>query len=252
MKELHTGYVSLKELSEWFGLKPETLSKSRTETKQKKMEILKEFADYHMEGKKIIVDEVKIPVYSKAYGIIEEKFPKIWGKYNNVNIDPKAKQYLEQTRIDTCTRVGDILWGQTPEINSQIGLETAKNYTNKAKRKQYGRNYIDEYGTRGYSKSVWMNEDGTRPLNEEEMKIFRECAKEAFAAKKVTEQLADIEDEYKKGYLTKREYEEAKLGVDTTGAFDYFVILLTEKLGYYPPKKTQLIDTLNFEEKSQE
>ena len=47
--ELHLGKMTLKELSEWFGLKPETLGKSGSAAKNKKLEILKAYADYHME-----------------------------------------------------------------------------------------------------------------------------------------------------------------------------------------------------------
>ena len=40
MIELKEGYISLKELSLWFGLKPDTIGKSRESVKEKKMKIL--------------------------------------------------------------------------------------------------------------------------------------------------------------------------------------------------------------------
>lgn len=54
MIELQEGPIMLKDLSVWFGLRPETLAKSRPQAKEKKMKILSAFADWHYEGKKIM------------------------------------------------------------------------------------------------------------------------------------------------------------------------------------------------------
>ena len=58
--ELHLGKMTLKELSEWFGLKPETLGKSSNTARAKKFEILKAYADYHLEEGKVFIDKIHI------------------------------------------------------------------------------------------------------------------------------------------------------------------------------------------------
>lgn len=72
--ELKEGPIKIKDLSVWFGMKPDTLGKSKPTARQKKLEVLKGFADYHFEGKKLIIDRVKIATYSKAYEFIEAHF----------------------------------------------------------------------------------------------------------------------------------------------------------------------------------
>ena len=56
--ELKVGKMTFKELSIWFGLKPDTLIKSRKSTKEKKLEILKNYAEYHFEGRSLIIDKI--------------------------------------------------------------------------------------------------------------------------------------------------------------------------------------------------
>lgn len=59
--ELTTGLKTNKELAEWFGIIPNSFCRS----KNKKLEELKLFAEYHLEKDKVFIDEVLIPVYSK-------------------------------------------------------------------------------------------------------------------------------------------------------------------------------------------
>jgi hypothetical protein len=100
MSELKEGRMTYRELSVWFGMKPDSLSKN-PKTKKKKMEILKRFADYHVEGRCLYIDAIKIPEFSKAYDIIEENFDIEWHK---------------KPKIDTCARVGGIIYAKHPEI----------------------------------------------------------------------------------------------------------------------------------------
>ena len=240
--ELQEGKMSIKDLSIWFGLKPDTLGKARPQTKQKKYELLKTFADYHFEGKSIIIDRVIIPEYNKALNIIEEEFPKRWGIIKGEN--GQIIETLKKKRLDTCARVGTDIWYDIPEVKSQIQLRTAKNYTNAVKVKRYGHNYLDDFGSHGYSESVWMNKDCTRPLNDEENKIVSECARLAYGP--VSDKIAKIDDDMKKGNMTKEERDELVGSLDTMNNYDYFVELVINKLGYMPDKRTQLIDTNDF------
>lgn len=63
-KELHEGKMTWAELSEWFGLKPNTITKN-PKRRQKRLKILELYADFHIEtvgksGKKtcVIIDRV--------------------------------------------------------------------------------------------------------------------------------------------------------------------------------------------------
>lgn len=240
--DLKLGRMSLRELSVWFGNKPDTLAKAKPATKEKKFKILKTYAEYHFEGKDLIIDRIKYPTYTKAFNIIEEEFPKRWGYIK----DDKGQinEVLKKERIDTCARVGSNIWKNIPEVKSQIVERTAKEYVNKIKREQYGRNYKEEYGTKGRCISVRMNEEGTRPLNDEENEIVKQCIAIAYAD--VGEKIAELDEDYKNGLMTKEEYKEEKGQLETMDSFEHFQELVIEKLGYYPIKRTKLIDTREF------
>lgn len=77
-KELECKKYTLKELSEWFNCSYGSLRHQ----KDKKLEELKEYADFHMEKGKVVVDVVKCPEYvnpkSKANEIIQKYAMKNW------------------------------------------------------------------------------------------------------------------------------------------------------------------------------
>ena len=90
MTELTTGKVKFTDLAEWFGIKPNSFLSA----KKKKLEELKEFADYELVSKQqILITKVKYPFYvkknSKNYEIIKKQITKTW--------NPDG--------IDTCKRV---------------------------------------------------------------------------------------------------------------------------------------------------
>ena len=240
--ELHEGRMSIKELSEWFGLKPETLSKSSQKAKDKKFNILEVYADYHFEGKKLFIDKVKYPTYSKAFEIIEEEMPKRWGVIMDDN--HKVNETLKKERIDTCSRVGGDIWSSVPEVKAQISLLTSKQYTNKVKVQKYGHNYLNDVGTCGCSEYVWMNEKGTAPLGEWEISKIKECSEKAYGDKSLL--IASIDDDFRHGYISKEERDKAVGSIETNDNYDYFVELVIQELGFYPEKRTRLIDERNW------
>ena len=75
MTELKEGKMTIKDLSIWFGLKPETLAKSRPESREKKFKILEAYAEYHFEGKALYIDKVthKIKKYTGNYSTFLKK-----------------------------------------------------------------------------------------------------------------------------------------------------------------------------------
>lgn len=118
--KLQEGKITLRDLSLWFGYNSsDGFSKASKSTKEKKLDILKAFADYHFEGKALIIDKVKIDTYSKAYETVEREFPKEWGKV----VDPKTREVyneLYKNKIDTCARVGSTIYYKNPEVRQQV------------------------------------------------------------------------------------------------------------------------------------
>jgi hypothetical protein len=102
MSELKLGRMTYRELSVWFGLKPDSISK-HPNSREKKLEILSRYADYHMEGRFIYIDKIYISTYTKALDIIEKEFNNEWNR---------------ETKIDTCTRVGKAIYRKSPELRA--------------------------------------------------------------------------------------------------------------------------------------
>lgn len=236
--------MSWRDLSLWFGLNPDSISK-HAKTKANKLKKLKTFADYHLDEKgKLIIDRVIIPEYSKPYQIIEEELPKRWGLIKNT--DGTINEKLKKERIDTCARVGADIWWTVPEVKNQISIKTSKCYSNRVKREQYGSNYKDEYGTKGYCESVWMNKDGSAPLDEESLNKLQNCAKLAYGDIGII--LAELDADLKMGNIFKEEYIENKIFMETAENYEKFTKLVIDELGFYPDKRTKLIDAIYFEE----
>lgn len=236
--ELTKGKMTWRELSIWFGLKPDTLAK-HPKSKEKKLEKLKIFADFHLNEKgKLIIDEVYIPEYSKPFKIIEKEFLERWG--NIKDSSGVVIQELKEKRIDTCARVAYDIWYNIPAIKGQITLDTTKAYVSRNKKEMYGRNYIFELGTKGYCKYVWMNEDGTAALDKKQLDILKECASLAYGD--VNLLLVAIEEDYRDGTLSETEYKLAKGTVEISDSYDKFCLLVRQKLKFFPKKRTQLID----------
>lgn len=225
MSSLHLGQTSYRELSLWFGLAKDTLTKN-PKTKEKKLQILKAFADYHLEGRNIYIDKIHIPEYSPAYSVIEENFESTWDK----------------SRIDTCSHVGKIIYSRNKTLHEQIKEETAISYTNRVKVERYGHNYLPDHGSCGSSSYVWMNKEEDGEISPENYKILQQCAEEAY--KSISLKFAEIDSEYHLGNLTKQQYEEAcanlTSGDYSNNCYETFVTLVENRLGYFPIKRTKL------------
>lgn len=169
MKELKTGVVQTKELAEWFGIKPSSFNV----TKQKKLEELKDFADYQIiSSTKIKITKVKNPIYikqqSKAYQLIINKIDECWNKDG----------------LDSCKRVGQQI---SQELNKELALSptTVYNYTRKGRNELYGTPFKSR-GSLGYCTYLWCKKEGDgvntqyRQLTKEEEKIKKDLIKKYF------------------------------------------------------------------------
>ena len=103
--ELKLGIMTLAELADWFGISAGAMRNS----KAKKLDILKAFADYHFEGRSVYIDKIHIAEYNKAYDVIKEELPKEWNK----------------SGLDTCSRVGSAIYWKNKAVNVSIKEATA-------------------------------------------------------------------------------------------------------------------------------
>lgn len=236
---LKGGYMTLKDLSAWFGLKPETISNGSKTAREKKLQKLTLFCDYHLDGKRIYIDKVFIPEYTKAFDVINNNFDKEWGYIVDKENHKLSWQY--ETRVDSCTRVAKAIQYKHPEAK-QIKETTAISYTCQAKKERYGRTYKDEVGLKGYCQIVYLNQDKSGLLNDKQIEILNECRAEAY--KDVNEQRYKIDEAKAIGEITKKEWQEAMGEVNTEEAYANFQDLLYEKLGFIPIRRTQLVDNV--------
>jgi len=89
--QLHLGEMSNQEMADWF----DTSLKNFYNKKAKKLEELKDFADFHEERGKIIIDEIRIPTYEKHtrknYNKVKDHFDEVWS----------------ETGLDTCAHASE-------------------------------------------------------------------------------------------------------------------------------------------------
>ena len=99
-----------------------------SKNKERYFKELEKFANFHFEGKSIIIDEILEEEYikknEKLYREIKKLVPKIWDK----------------SGLDSCSRVGRKIYNlKREEIEFNISLETTKKYVTKAKNELYGK-----------------------------------------------------------------------------------------------------------------
>ena len=191
MTELSVGKFKLTELAEWFGVTKSTFAN----TKQKKLEELKEFADYELTSShQILIKKVRYPIYvkkhSKNYEIIKKQIPKTW--------NPDG--------IDTCKRVSHQIY--TDKSNElTLSQSTTYVYTTKAKNDLYGKCGSKYGGNIGYSRYIWgiWDEDQQKyvKLNAEQTKIKNELLQKYMHS--ANEAALFIQDSIESGELTQEE-----------------------------------------------
>lgn len=131
--ELYEGMeLTLKDLADWFGIKVESLwVKNR---RQKKLETLYHYADYHIiytgkdnqRIKKIVIDKVFVPTYTKNLERAEIKFAEFLS----------SKDYLV-----TGTQMGRAVHESDEILNRTIKESTSINYATRTTMLWYGRLY---------------------------------------------------------------------------------------------------------------
>lgn len=227
--QLKLGIMTLAELAEWFGISHNTIR----HTKEKRLKLLKEFADYHMEGRSVCIDAIHIPEYNKAYDVIKEELPNEWNK----------------SGLDTCARVGSALYWKRQDVKASIKEATAKSYANRAKIALYGKNNSGEVGELGFSNYEWCRRVGydCQPLDAEQHAIIKECSNATFG-KMYGEHAAILTAALKNQEITEAEYEASIASIPLAKrleCYDEFEAMVIEKLGFMPDRATRVTNLVD-------
>lgn len=162
--ELQIGKITNKDLAEWMGITANTFNKN----KEKYLKELENFAVFHLEGKKIIIEKIINPVFSrrgsKAYQMIRDKVDEFWSS----------------TGLDSCKHVSaqivEYYGNQLP-----VGENTAYNYTRQGRNELYGVPF-KEGGSLGTCIYTWCKKNGNEliPLSDEERALKEQLIKKYF------------------------------------------------------------------------
>lgn len=159
--ELQIGKITNKDLAEWMGITANTLNKN----KEKYLKELKNFADFHLDGKKVVIDNVINPVFSKqgseAYQKVRDKVDKVW----------------DNSGLDSCSRVGNEIYEILTEEDKNFALQssTVYNYTIKGRNELYGKPFMSG-GRLGNCVYLWCKkrEDGGYSMLTEEEQVIKQ------------------------------------------------------------------------------
>lgn len=242
--ELYEGMeLTLKDLADWFGIKVDSLwQKAR---RQKKLEILYRYADYHIlytgkdnqRIKKIIIDKVYVPTYTKNLERAEIKFAEFLA----------SKDYLV-----TGAQMGRAVHESDEILNRTIKESTSINYAARTTMLWYGKLYQkDDSGLKGYRYPVWCRYDDELDsyfiLDDAEWAIInRICDEEGLNANKNLLTLCHAEFEDKQEYRASDAEETLKSMCKKVGRQKYFNILkrAQEELGFKPVMASKCVNTV--------
>lgn len=237
MKELKEGKISYKELADWFGMSYSTIR--RPATKEKRLNILKCYADYHIEATKsgkqtyVVIDKVKESVYTA----VKERYED-WESTWDVNGDG----------VDTVKNASNNFYNLNPDLKVSIAPFTNYNYYGDARREDYGRAVgllKGQRGKKGISYRVWAQEikpGKYRVLTKEELDKINEIKESMHLNIKVdADELKDLRKEYKNMSEEEKNAANALLGKNILEQQDdnqYLTYLgrISEALGFMPKR----------------
>lgn len=237
IRELKEGRMTWKEFAEWIGAS--YVSIKRANTRQKKLEILKFYADYHIETTKsgkqtyLVIDKVKEPVYTR----VKERYAN-WESTWDINGDG----------VDTVKNASNNFYNQNPDLKVSIAPSTNYSYYGDARREDYGRAVgllKGQRGKKGTSYRVWAQEVKSgkyRVLTKEELDKINEIKEEMHLNIKVdADELKDLKKEYKNMSDEEKAAANALLGKNILEQQDdeqYLTYLgrISEALGFMPKR----------------
>ena len=187
--------LTLKDLAVFFNISYSTVK----HTKEKRLQLFNSFCDYHLEGKKIVIDEVIFSTYEKyqidAYRILSYLYDRLSDAEKQEQLDIQERDEINY-RMNSFSGMASIL----KEIYSKdYGLLSDRSIITKVKRiadKYFGTtiNPKKEYtfkelieiteGIYGVKNYVWAikleGKNEYRALSADEIKLFNKCLKNYF------------------------------------------------------------------------
>ena len=227
MKELKLGKVTSKELAEWFGIKPSSFSNM----KAKKLEELKNYADFEIKNRSVYIKEIYISEYArmKHFDLVKDSLVKLWCPNN----------------LDTCKNVTKKLTKKYDKEELPLQESSLYNYTRASRDELFGKPLKNSRGTLGKCEYEWVKEvDGEtntyEALTDEERQVFQSLMKKYFG--NMEEKALIVEMSVKKGEIKKEEawevYEELTNMNDKS--FVDFLHEAEELIGYKIVRATRI------------
>lgn len=206
-----------KELAEWFGITPRAFNNS----KEKKLEELKHFADFTFVGKRVYIKKVYVEEYTKKWQSIKHLV------VNNID------QVWNKNGIDTAKRVGLTL---KRKLDLDISDGTAQRYARDGRTELYGKPFVS-VGKLGRCKFVWCKKEGDgadavlEPLSKEQEELKRNLYKKYFGS--VEDQQVFVKAMVEKGEIKKEQAWGVLEELTNMGSENYMAFLqeLRERLG---------------------
>lgn len=214
---LKEGIYTNQQLAEWFGI---SLGSFKN-TKRKKLEELRAFADFEEKSGKVNIIRVYEPIYSKqlkkTQQMVMEKIDGVWS----------------EDGLDTCSRVGTEICQLLEEEGIIRQPATIINYTRKGRDELYGKPFFSE-GTLGSCRYIWCKRnkaDGSYSmLTAAEEKIKQDLQVKYFG--NVTEKQLLVKEMITAGEINKEEAWEILEKITNMGTPNFLSFLkeLQEKL----------------------
>ena len=231
MLELVEGQLmSNNDLAEWFQIKPGSFRN----TKAKKLEELKKYAEYEIQGAKVLITKVIEPKFikKKDYSIVREEFTQV---YN-------------ESKIDTASNVSKKIYNKR-KSDLSIKESTTYEYTREARNELYGKPFIGK-GKLGTCRYIWvkkLDEGKYERFNDEEEAMYKKLLLKYF--KNTDSKAMFVKDMIKRGEVTKEEawdvYDEI---ANLEFGFMNFKAEMEEFVGCTIVRATEIEYQLNFSE----
>ena len=231
--KLKLGIMTNSELAEWFGIK----ERSFKNNKKKKLEELRNFADFEECKGKVNIINIKMDEYSKGYS----------SNYNKIK--DKIDDCWSQDGIDTCKRVSLEIVNELKEI--ALKESTIYNYTCHGKNELYGHSWMND-GQIGSCYYLWCKTSGEgvnqkfERFTEEEEAIKKDLLRKYYGD--TTEKQLLVLEMIENGEINKEDaWDVLSALTNMTGSsFTVFLHELEEKIGSKVTKVTYVERKNNF------
>ena len=231
MLELVEGQLmSNNDLAEWFQIKPGSFRN----TKAKKLEELKKYAEYEVQGSKVLITKVIESkfVKRKDYSIVKEEFTQVYNK----------------SKIDTASNVSTKIYSKR-KSDLSIKPSTTYEYTKEARNELYGKPFVGK-GTLGTCRYIWvkkLDEGQYERFNDEEEAMYKKLLVKYF--KNSDDKGIFVNEMVKNGEITEEEaWQTYKEITNLEFSFMNFKAEMEEFVGCTIVRATEIEDQLNFSE----